>query len=104
MGRDIGVTLDIYEFSTPVDKQVLVQAYQQGQNQGLTNALSKMKAVRHLKITGTLWTDCSSHQDFCYAYRSQDHLCHRPPDPLCGGLRRQQLHVLQSNCRGPGVE
>ena len=59
MGQNIGVTLNIYEFSTPADKQVLVQAYQQGQNQGLTNALSKMKAVGHLEITGTLGTDCS---------------------------------------------
>jgi len=59
MGQNIGVTLNIYEFSTPADKQVLVQAYQKGQNQGLTNALSKMKAVGHLEITGTLGTDCS---------------------------------------------
>jgi hypothetical protein len=59
MGQNIGVTLNIYEFSTPADKQILVQAYQQGQNKGLTNALSKMKAVGHLEITGTLGTDCS---------------------------------------------
>jgi hypothetical protein len=59
MGQNIGVTLNIYEFSTPADKQVLVQAYTQGQNKGLTNALSKMKAVGHLEITGTLGTDCS---------------------------------------------
>ena len=59
MGQTIGVTLNIYEFSTPADKQVLVQAYQQGQNKGLTNALSKMRAVGHLEITGTLGTDCS---------------------------------------------
>ena len=59
LGANIGVTLDIYEFSTPADKQILVQAYQKGQNQGLTNALSKMKAVGHLEITGTLGNDCS---------------------------------------------
>src|ERR1700735_1180949 len=59
MGQNIGVTLNIYEFSTPADKQVLMQAYTQGQNKGLTNALSKMKAVGHLEITGTLGTDCS---------------------------------------------
>src|SRR5271155_4453636 len=56
MGQNIGVTLNIYEFSTPADKQILVQAYQQAQNKGLTNALSKMKAVGHLEITGTLGT------------------------------------------------
>src|ERR1700689_667225 len=59
MGQNIGVTLNIYEFSTPADKQILVQAYQQGQNKGLTNALQKMKAVGHVEITGTLGNDCS---------------------------------------------
>jgi hypothetical protein len=32
MGATIGVTLNIYEFSTPADRQILVQAYAQGQN------------------------------------------------------------------------
>jgi hypothetical protein len=41
------------------DKQILVQAFAKGQNQGLVNALQKMKAVGHLEITGTLGTDCS---------------------------------------------
>jgi hypothetical protein len=59
MGQNIGVTLNIYEFSTPADKQVLTQAYQQGQNKGLVNALQKMKAVGHVEITGTLGYDCS---------------------------------------------
>ena len=59
LGANIGVTLNIYQFSTPADKEILVQAYQKGQNQGLTNALSKMKAVGHLEITGTLGNDCS---------------------------------------------
>jgi hypothetical protein len=59
MGQNIGVTLNIYQFSTPADKQVLVQAYQQGQNKGLVNALRKMKAVGHVEITGTLGYDCS---------------------------------------------
>lgn len=58
-GASIGVTLNIYEFSTPADRQILVQAYDKGQNQGLANALSKMKAVGHVEITGTLGNDCS---------------------------------------------
>jgi hypothetical protein len=58
-GQNIGVTLNIYEFSTPADKQVLVRAYQQAQNKGLANALQKMKAVGHVEITGTLGNDCS---------------------------------------------
>jgi hypothetical protein len=59
MGQIIGVTLNIYEFSTPADKQILVQAFGKGQNQGLVNALQKMRAVGHVEITGTLGSDCS---------------------------------------------
>jgi len=59
LGANIGVTLNIYEFSTPADRAVLVQAYEKGQNQGLVNALQRMKAVGHVEITGTLGNDCS---------------------------------------------
>jgi hypothetical protein len=59
MGQNIGVTLNIYQYSTPADRVLLVQAFEKGQNQGLTNALSKMKAVGHVEITGTLGYDCS---------------------------------------------
>ncbi|WP_035352053.1 hypothetical protein [Edaphobacter aggregans] len=59
MGQNIGITLNIYEFSTPADRTVLVQAFEKGQNQGLVTALSKMKAVGHIEITGTLGYDCA---------------------------------------------
>jgi len=59
MGAIIGVTLNIYEFSTPADKAVLVQAFEKGQNQGLVNALTRMRAVGHVEITGTIGYDCS---------------------------------------------
>ena len=59
MGASIGVTLNIYEFSTPADRVALVQAFEKGQNQGLVNALQKMKAVGHVEITGTLGYDCA---------------------------------------------
>ncbi len=59
LGQSIGVTLNINEFSTPADKQVLVQAFQKAQNQGLVNALTKMRSVGHIEITGTLGFDCS---------------------------------------------
>jgi hypothetical protein len=58
-GRSIGVTLNIYEFSTPAERQILVEAYEKGQNQGLVNALQKMRAVGHVEITGTLGNDCA---------------------------------------------
>jgi hypothetical protein len=59
MGQEIGVTLEIYEFSTPEDRQILLDAFNKGKNQGLVNALSKMKAVGHCSITGTLGYDVS---------------------------------------------
>lgn len=58
-GRNIGITIIIYEYSTPEDQDVLMQAFQKGQNQGLVNALEKMKAVGHISITGTLGYDLS---------------------------------------------
>jgi len=59
LGKNIGVTLIIYEWSTPEDRQVLVDAFQKGQNQGLVNALQKMKAVGRINIPGTLGYDVS---------------------------------------------
>jgi hypothetical protein len=57
LGQNIGVSVEIYEYSTPADKQGLVQAFAKGQNQGLVNALGKMRAVGHISITGTLGYD-----------------------------------------------
>ena len=59
LGQNIGVTLNIYEFSTPADKVVLVQAFEKGQNRGLVTALQKTRAVGHVEITGTLGFDCA---------------------------------------------
>jgi hypothetical protein len=57
MGQVISISMEIYDYSTPEDKQVLVQAFSTGQNQGLVNALTKMHAVGHISITGTLGYD-----------------------------------------------
>ena len=59
LGRNVGVTVIIYEFSTPEDRDILVEAFQKGQNQGLVNALEKMKAVGRIQIPGTLGYDLS---------------------------------------------
>jgi hypothetical protein len=59
LGKNIGVTLIIYEWSTAEDRQILVDAFQKGSNKGLVNALEKMKAVGHMNITGALGTDVS---------------------------------------------
>ncbi len=58
LGGSVGVTLIINQFSTPEDRQTLIQAFQKGQNQGLVDALRKMKAVGHVAITGTIGSDC----------------------------------------------
>ncbi len=59
MGRNVGVSLVIYQYSTPDDRAILVEAFQKGSNKGLVNALERMKAVGHVSITGTLGFDCS---------------------------------------------
>jgi hypothetical protein len=59
MGSQFSITLNIYDYSAPADKQILVQAFEKGQDQGLFNALSKMKAAGHIEVTGTLGYDCS---------------------------------------------
>jgi hypothetical protein len=59
MGKEFPVTLTIYEFSGQADKQILNEAFRNGNDQGLFNALSKMKAVGHIAVTGTLGYDVS---------------------------------------------
>ncbi len=54
LGSNFSITLNIYDYSTQADKQILVQAFQQGKDQGLVNALSKMKAAGHIEVTGSL--------------------------------------------------
>ena len=59
MGAHVGITLNIYDYSSRADRQMLQQAFEKGKNQGLVNALSKMKSAGHIEVTGTLGYDCS---------------------------------------------
>jgi hypothetical protein len=59
LGANVEVRLVINEFSSEQDRQILIKAFEQGQNQGLVNALSRMRAVGHLSLAGTLGYDCS---------------------------------------------
>lgn len=59
MGRMISVKITIYEFSTDEDRAILVEAYKKAQHQGLVNALSKMRSVGRIAITGTTGYDLS---------------------------------------------
>lgn len=56
-GKTIGITLIIYNYSTPSDLQVLSRAFEEGQDRALATALSKTKAVGHCSITGALSYD-----------------------------------------------
>ena len=59
LGKIVHVKVTIYEFSPPEDREILVEAYKKGQNQGLVNALTKMEAVGRIAITGTIGYDLS---------------------------------------------
>ena len=59
MGQNVGVKVIINQFSTQEDRQVLVEAFKKGQSQGLVKALTKMKPVGRIAITGTLGYDLS---------------------------------------------
>src|SRR5260370_40153912 len=59
LGRNFGVKILIYEFSSPEDRDILVQSFQKGQNDGLMNALEKMKSVGRITIPGMLGFDLS---------------------------------------------
>jgi hypothetical protein len=57
MGRSVGIKLTINRYSTPQDRQVLVDAFKSGQSVGLAKALEKMDPVGRIAITGTLGYD-----------------------------------------------
>jgi hypothetical protein len=59
LGKNFTVRLLIYEYSTPADRQILIESFQKGQNNGLANALEKMKAVGRITMPGTLGFDVS---------------------------------------------
>jgi hypothetical protein len=59
MGKVISVKVSINEFSTDDDRAILVDAFKQGQNEGLVNALTRMRSVGRIAITGTIGYDLS---------------------------------------------
>lgn len=57
LGRTFSMNLIIEEFSTAEDQKALIEAFNHKQNEGLVNALSKMKSKGRISITGTLGYD-----------------------------------------------
>ena len=53
----ISIRLIITRYSTPEDKQTLVNAFKQGQQRGLVNALQRMQSSGRLQIPGTVGFD-----------------------------------------------
>jgi hypothetical protein len=60
----ISVNITIDEYSTPEDQHILLEAFEQGGNEGLANALSKMKAKGRISIPGTLGYDLNYVRQF----------------------------------------
>jgi hypothetical protein len=58
-GQTFNVTINIERYSTPEERQVLVEAFQQAGSEGLFNALEKMRSKGRLAITGTVGYDIS---------------------------------------------
>ena len=54
LGTMVNVKVTIFQYSTDEDRAVLVAAFKKGQNQGLVDALGKMKSVGRIAITGTV--------------------------------------------------
>src|SRR3954453_4529568 len=59
MGELVHITIHVYEYSNDEDRQILIGSFQKGQNEGLVNALEKMRAVGRIAISGTLGYDLS---------------------------------------------
>jgi len=59
MGKTFNVTINIERYSTPEERQVLVEAFQQAGSEGLFNSLKKMQSKGRIAITGTLGYDIS---------------------------------------------
>ena len=64
LGQTFGINLIIEEFSTPEEQKALIEAFTTKKNEGLVNALSKMKSKGRMAITGTLGYDVSYIRQF----------------------------------------
>ncbi len=64
MGRSFSINISIEEYSTPDDQKALLEAFNQKKNEGLVNALSKMKSKGRIAVTGTLGYEVSYIRQF----------------------------------------
>ncbi len=59
LGKTFNVTVNIERYSTPEERQILVDAFKQAGSKGLYNALEKMPSKGRIALTGTLGYDIS---------------------------------------------
>jgi len=64
LGSRFNITIVIYEYSTAEDQKALSDAFKAGGQEGLYNALTKMKSHGHMAITGTLGYDVNYIKEF----------------------------------------
>ena len=64
LGQSFAVTVIIEEYSTADDQKILIDAFNQKGNEGVVNALNKMKAKGRISITGTLGYDVNYIRQF----------------------------------------
>ena len=57
LGQLFSVNIIIDSYSSPEERQVLIEAFNQGRNEALVNALTKMPSRGRIAITGTLGYD-----------------------------------------------
>lgn len=57
MGRSFPVKIRLTRYSTPEERQALIDAFTKGQNAGLAKALAKMKPVGRISLPGTVGYD-----------------------------------------------
>ena len=57
LGHTVTIRLIITQWSTPEDRQTLVNAFKQGQQRGLVNALQSMQSAGRIQIPGTVGFD-----------------------------------------------
>ena len=56
-GKQFNVKVTIRQYSTPEDRQTLMDAFMSGKSDGLNQALSKMKSVGRISLPGTVGYD-----------------------------------------------
>src|SRR5271170_2112034 len=57
MGKQFNLKVTIQQYSTPEDRQTLIDAFMSGKSDGLNKALSKMKSVGRISLPGTVGYD-----------------------------------------------